>query len=134
MAVGTTTRTSAATSKIATKTREKLSKKKTAIKKDRQSRMEIFQTISDRTGLKRVEVEAVFTEFKELTESHLRKRGSGEIIVPKLGLKIVRKRRRATQSRRMISPLTGSEVVIPAKPARDDVKLIALKTLKEMVI
>lgn len=101
--------------------------------KERQSRAEIFQHIAKETGIKRIDVEAVFDEMAKLIKSHLAKKGSGEIIIPKLGLKIRKVRRKATKQRTMISPLTGTEVVIPSKPARDDVKLVILKPLKEAV-
>ena len=102
--------------------------------KHRQTRMEILQMISDATGLKRVEVESVFTELAKIVKSHMKKQGSGEIMVPKLGLKIRKVRRKPTKKRTMVSPLTGQEVVIPPKPARDDIKLIALKGLKESLL
>ncbi len=102
--------------------------------KDKQTRMEILQNISDLTGLKRVEVEAVFTEFAKLVKAHMKKQGSGEVMIPKLGLKIRKVRRKPTKKRTMVSPLTGKEVVIPPKPARDDIKLIALKGLKEALL
>jgi|GEM_PF-5094643 nucleoid DNA-binding protein len=102
--------------------------------KERQTRVEILQTISDRTGLKRVEVELVFTELADMVKSHMSKKGSGEIMIPKLGLKIRKVRRKPTKKRKMVSPLTGDEVVIPSKPARDDIKLVALKSLKESVL
>ncbi len=120
---------------VATKMEDTSAEKKIRIAaiKDRQTRMEILQMISDKTGLKRVDVESVFSELSQLVKGHLKKRGSGEFMIPKLGLKIKRVRRKPTKKRVMISPLTGQEVVIPAKPARDDIKLIALKTLKESV-
>lgn len=102
--------------------------------KDKQTRIEILQTISEQTGLKRVEVEAVFTEMAKLVKGHMKKQGSGEVMIPKLGLKIRKVRRKPTKKRVMVSPLTGKEVVIPPKPARDDIKLIALKGLKESLI
>lgn len=102
--------------------------------KDKQTRIEILQTISDLTGLKRVEVEAVFTEMAKLVKAHMKKQGSGEIMIPKLGLKIRKVRRKPTKKRVMVSPLTGKEVVIPPKPARDDIKLVALKGLKEALL
>lgn len=101
--------------------------------KERQSRAEIFQHIAMDTNIKRVDVEAVFDSLAKLIKSHLKKQGSGEIILPKLGLKIKKVRRKATKQRKMVSPLTGTEVVIPSKPARDDVKLVVLKSLKEAV-
>lgn len=102
--------------------------------KDRQTRMEILQLISDKTGLKRVEVEAVFTEMAKIVKGHMKKQGSGEVMIPKLGLKIRKVRRKPTKKRTMVSPLTGQEVVIPPKPARDDIKLVALKGLKESLL
>lgn len=111
----------------------KLSLKVKAMK-DKQTRVEILQHISDTTGLKRVEVEAVFTEMAKLVKAHMKKQGSGEIMIPKLGLKIRKVRRKPTKKRVMVSPLTGMEVTIPPKPARDDIKLIALKGLKESLL
>lgn len=122
----------------ARKKSNKIATKKTSLArikavKDKQTRVEILQHISDVTKLKRVEVEAVFTEMAKLVRAHMKKQGSGEIMIPKLGLKIRKVRRKPTKKRVMVSPLTGMEVVIPPKPARDDVKLIALKWLKESV-
>lgn len=119
---------------VATDANAKLSALRVKPMKDKQTRMEILQTISDITNLKRVEVEAVFTEFAKLVKSHMKKNGSGEIMIPKLGLKIRKVRRKPTKKRTMVSPLTGKEVVIPPKPARDDIKLIALKGLKESLL
>ncbi len=101
--------------------------------KERQTRVEILQHISEKTNLKRRDVEAVFTEMANLIKAHLSKKGSGEILLPKLGVKVKRVRRQRTRERKMVSPLTGQEVVIPSKPARDDIKLIALKPLKEAI-
>jgi nucleoid DNA-binding protein len=109
------------------------SKGRTKARKDKQTRVEILQYLSDKTGLKRVEVEAVFDEMAELIKSHMKKQGSGEVMIPKLGLKIRKIRRKPTKKRVMVSPLTGQEVVIASKPARDDIKLIALKPLKEAI-
>lgn len=102
--------------------------------KKRQTRVEILQYISEKTNLKRVEVEAVFTEMANLVKAHLTQKGSGEILLPKLGVKIRKVKRKKTKERKMVSPLTGQEVVIPSKPAREDIKLIALKPLKEVLV
>lgn len=101
--------------------------------KEHQTRVEILQLIADKTNLKRVEVESVFSHMADIVRAHMAQNGSGEIMIPKLGLKIRKVRRKATKKRKMVSPLTGNEVIIPAKPARDDVKLIALKILKTAV-
>jgi nucleoid DNA-binding protein len=100
---------------------------------EKQTRSEIYQAIAEETELKRSQVEAVFSSLSKLVKSHMKKRGSGEVMIPQLGLKLKRVRRNPTKKRKMVSPLTGMEVVIPAKPARDDIKAVALKTLKEAV-
>lgn len=107
---------------------------KTKAIKDKQTRVEILQYLSDKTGLKRVQVEAVFDEMAAVIRAHMKKQGSGEVLIPKLGLKIRKIRRKATKKRVMVSPLTGQEVVIPPKPVRDDIKVIALKPLKEAIL
>jgi nucleoid DNA-binding protein len=99
--------------------------------KARMSRNEIIQTIADETGLKRIDVDLVFDVLADLVKSHMKNRGSGEFMIPKIGVKIKRIRRKATKQRQMLSPLTQQEVIIPPKPARWDVKLIALKLLKD---
>lgn len=100
----------------------------------RQTRIAILQAIAEQTGLKRVEVEAVFTSLARLVEAHMKKAGSGEIIIPKLGLKLRRVSRKPTKKRTTVSPITGKTIEIPAKPARADIKLIALKALKVMLL
>lgn len=107
---------------------------KVSVIKEKQSRLQILQAISDNTGLKRVDVESVFTEMKKIIEGHMKKTGSGEVMIPKLGVKLRRIRRKPTKKRVMVSPLTGQEVVIPSKPARDDIKLVAMKVLKEAIV
>ena len=102
--------------------------------KDKQTRVEILQVISDKTGLKRIEVQAVFSEAAELLKSHMKKGGSGEFTIPMSGIKVRKVRRKPTKKRVMVSPLTGQEVVIPPKPARDDIKVFALKGLKESLL
>lgn len=101
--------------------------------KEKQTRVEILQTIAEKTNLKRVQVESVFVELSNLIKSHMKKKGSGKFQIPFSGVKIVKIRRKATKDRKMVSPLTGQEVLIKSKPARDDVKLIALKSLKDAV-
>ena len=133
-AVKSKTKVASAKKKTEDMSESKMSASRIKAIKDRQTRIEILQTISDTTGLKRVEVEAVFTEMAKLVKAHMKKQGSGEVMIPKMGLKIRKVRRKPTKKRTMVSPLTGQEVVIPPKPARDDIKLIALKGLKESLL
>jgi nucleoid DNA-binding protein len=46
-------------------------------------------------------------------------------------IKVVRKP--ATKSRKGINPFTGEAMIFKAKPARNVVKVLALKALKDMV-
>lgn len=107
-------------------------KKKSAIK-EKQTRIQIFQHIAEETGLTKTQVESVFSTLSEHIGAHMRPRGSGEYTIPMSGIKISRVKKKATRARKMISPLTNQEVVIAAKPARNVIKLRALKVLKETV-
>ena len=123
---------------VAKKTQEvnvkvkKVAKKSTPTYKDKHTRAEILNIISENTNLTKVQVEAVFAELKGIVRGHLKKRGSGEIILPFLGLKLRKVRKKATKARKMVSPLTGTEVEVAAKPAMNAVKVTVLKALKEL--
>lgn len=101
--------------------------------REKQSRTDILKNIADSTQLTKVQVENVFDELKNIMAGHLKKKGSGEFTIPKTGVKILRVKKKASKARLMVSPLTGKEVTIAAKPARNGVKITALKSLKEMV-
>ena len=125
--------------KTADKTKVKVNVKvkkvaaKATVQKDKQTRIEILQSLAEQTNLTRVQVETVFDALNKSIEGHMKKRGSGEFTIPKTGIKLRRIKKKATKARRMVSPLTGQEVTTAAKPARFAIKLAALKTLKEMV-
>lgn len=106
---------------------------KNAVYKDKHTRSQALQLIADNTKLTKKQVEDVFDQLSKLIEGHVKRRGSGEFIVPKVGIKIKRVQKKATKKRTMVSPLTGQEVTINAKPARPAVKLTALKGLQELV-
>lgn len=106
---------------------------KAVVYKDKHTRNEVFHIIAENTKLSKSQIEAVFEELNQVIEGHLKRRGSGEFIIPKIGIKIKRIKKKATKERSMISPLTGNVVTIASKPARLSVKLTALKNLKEAV-
>lgn len=99
----------------------------------RMSRSDIIKTIAHNVGLKQAQVSSVFEELAMLVKNHLDMNGSGEFLVPKLGIKIKRVKRKATKTRSTVSPLIQSRVLIPSKPERWDVKVQALKTLKDII-
>ena len=69
-----------------------------------------------------------------IVQGHIMKRGSGEFRVPELALKINRKTKPATKKRKGRNPSTGEEIMIPAKPKREVVKVTALKALKDIIV
>ena len=67
-----------------------------------------------------------------MIKKDLGKRGPGTFTVPGLmKIKVVRKP--ATKARKGTNPFTGEEMMFKAKPARNVVKVQALKGLKDMV-
>jgi len=109
----------------------KVKKAKLKAIKQKQTRIEILQTISKLTGFSKKATESFFDALNHVLEGHLMPRGSGEITLPGVGIKIKRLRKKATKARTMFSPLAGREVKVAGKPARYVVKLQALKVLKE---
>ncbi len=119
---------------MAIKKSKKTGNQKQILGKEKQTRIEILRSIADNTGLPKVQIESVFAALTDLLHGHMRKRGSGEFTIPVVGIKVRRVKKKATKSRKMVSPLTGQEAVIPGKPARMAVKLTALKPLKSAVL
>jgi nucleoid DNA-binding protein len=95
------------------------------------SKSEILATISEKTGLKRKDVVAVFDTLKDMIERDLTKGPGIFNVVGLMKVKVVRKP--AQPARKGINPFTKEEVMFAAKPARNVVKIQALKTLKELV-
>ncbi len=99
----------------------------------KETKAQLIASIAEETELTKAQVKAVFESLGEHAERHLMKRGSGELTIPNLGVKVRRVRKKATKARMGRNPFTGEEVKIAAKPARNVVKVTALKGLKEMI-
>lgn len=122
---------------------KKKAKKKTAAKKtapakplksykEPMTKSALYMTIAENTGLKKKDVVAVFDELTTLINGHVKKNAAGLFTMPGLmKVKVIRKP--ATKARKGINPFTGEPTVFKAKPARNVVKVLALKALKEMV-
>ena len=96
------------------------------------TKAEIYTQLSEQTGLARKQVAGVFDALSELIGKELGKKGPGLFIVPGLlKLKVVRKP--ATKEKQGINPFTKQPITIKAKPARNVVKAVPLKALKELV-
>jgi nucleoid DNA-binding protein len=93
---------------------------------------EIYTKLASKSGLTKKQVSTVFEALTEMIGGELGKKGPGLFVVPGLlKLKVVRKP--ATKAKQGINPFTKAPMVYKAKPARNVVKALPLKTLKEMV-
>jgi nucleoid DNA-binding protein len=93
---------------------------------------EIFTRLAAKSGLTKKQVASVFDAMTDMIGGELGKKGPGVFVVPGLlKLKVVRKE--ATKAKQGINPFTKQPMIYKAKPARNVVKALALKSLKEMV-
>ncbi len=96
------------------------------------SKTEILAALSAATGLTKQQVGGLFDELTALMGKNLGPEGPGVFAVPGLlQVKVVRKP--ATEERTGINPFTKEAMVFKAKPAKNAVKIIALKGLKDLV-
>jgi nucleoid DNA-binding protein len=113
---------------------KKTAKKKVAAKaaKSPTTKAETFSYIADKTGLTKKDVSAVFDSLNTLIKRDIKRSGPGVYTVPSLmKIKVVRKP--ATKARKGVNPFTGEPMTFKAKPARNVVKVLPLKALKDMV-
>jgi nucleoid DNA-binding protein len=107
-------------------------KAKKATKAKARTKSQVFGELADASELSRKQVACVFDGLAGMIKKDLGKRGPGVFTVPGLmKIKVVRKP--ATKARKGINPFTGEEMMFKAKPARNVVKVLALKNLKDMV-
>ena len=66
--------------------------------RSKQSRLEIFHSLSECTGLPKAHVSSVFSALANLVHAHMCKKGSGEFSIPMVGLKIRRVKKKGDQS------------------------------------
>src|SRR5260370_42230621 len=93
---------------------------------------QLFQELATATGASRKQVAGFFDALNGLITKHLGKKGPGVVTIPGLfKVKLVRKP--ATKEKQGINPFTKQPMTIKAKPARNVVKALPLKALKEAV-
>ncbi|NCF30176.1 MAG: DNA-binding protein [Gammaproteobacteria bacterium] len=93
----------------------------------KQTKAQVVESLADETGLPRSQVRSVLAALSELAKRHMMASGSGEFVVPDVGVKIRRVQRKARTAR---NPITGEPIAVPAKTA---VKATVLKSLKDAV-
>ena len=96
------------------------------------TKSEVLSGIATATELTRKQVACVFDALGKQIAGAVGKKGPGVFAVPGL-LKIMVVHKPATKARKGINPFTGQEAMFKAKPARNVVKIRALKALKDMV-
>ena len=106
-------------------------RKATALK-EAMTKTQLVASLSESTGLPKKDVSAVLDELGILIERHIKKRAVGTFTLPGL-LRINRVRKPPSKARTMISPRTGEEIHVAAKPASTAVKVRVLAGLKRMV-
>jgi len=96
------------------------------------SKSEITNSLVEKTSLTKKEVNAVLDGLAELISGSLGKKGAGVFNLPGLA-KFKVQRKPATKERKGINPFTKEEQIFKAKPARNVVKILPLKALKDQV-
>lgn len=109
-----------------------MAKKKAVAAKKAMTKSEIMTSLAESSGLSKKEIAGVFEDLAQLIAKNLKKSGPGMFTIPGLcKVKVVRKP--ATKARKGINPFTKEETIFKAKPARNVVKILPLKGLKDMV-
>jgi len=97
------------------------------------SKTEVLNALAESTGLSRKDVANVFAQLSELIGKEIGKKGPGAFSVPGL-MKITVTRKPATKAVSKPNPFKPGEMMLQkAKPARNVVKIRALKALKDLV-
>jgi nucleoid DNA-binding protein len=96
------------------------------------TKAEIYNNLSEKTGLGKKEIAGLFDAMADLIAKELGKKGPGQFVIPGLlKLKVVRKP--ATKAKQGINPFTKEPMTVKAKPARNVVKAVPMKALRELV-
>jgi nucleoid DNA-binding protein len=96
------------------------------------TKSEIYNALSQATGLKRKQIADFFEKLQQLVAGHLKQNQGGVFALPGL-LKFRLIHKPAVPAREGRNPFTGEMMMFKAKPARKVVKAQPLKKLKEMV-
>ena len=96
------------------------------------TKTEVINALADSTGLTKQQVNQFFEELTGLIAKNLKEGGPGVFNVPgMLKVKVVRKE--AKPEREGKDPFTGETRMFKAQPAKNVVKVTALKKLKDAV-
>ena len=96
------------------------------------TKTEVINSLADATGLTKQQVNQFFEELTNLIASNLKEGGPGVFNVPGM-LKVKVQRKEAKPEREGKDPFTGETRMFKAQPAKNVVKVTALKKLKDAV-
>lgn len=106
---------------------------KPAVRPKAQTKSEIVAALAEKTGAERKTVALIFDTLQEMIAGDLDKKGPGVFIIPGMvKFKVVNKP--ATPERERRNPQTGEPMTTKAKPARNVVKAVLLKSLKDLAV
>jgi nucleoid DNA-binding protein len=109
-----------------------MDEKTTATSKKPMNKTEVLIALSEATGLTKQQVGGLFDELAKLIGKNLGNEGPGTFAIPGL-MQIKAVHKPATPERKGLNPFTKEETVFKAKPAKNVVKVVPLKGLKELV-
>ena len=96
------------------------------------TKTEMTAALAESTGLTKTQIVSLFDELATLIKKELGEEEAGTINISNL-LKIKVVRKPATPEHKGINPFTKEETIFKAKPAKNVVKLVPLRGLKELV-
>jgi len=96
------------------------------------NKSQLTKMMCDLTGHPRKHIQDMMACLQTIITAHMKKQGPGEFTLPGI-LKMKLKYKPATKARKGINPFTGEPTTFKAKPARNVVKISALKKLKETI-
>ncbi len=96
------------------------------------NKSQIATAVSEMACLSKKDANCMLDSLFEIIAAHLRKKGGpGEFTLPNVAkFRVVNKP--ATKARQGINPFTGESMTFAAKPARNIVKIRALKKIKDI--
>ena len=103
--------------------------------KEKYTKTQILNQISEETELSRKQVASVFDSLETIINGHIKKNGCGEFTLPGL-LKIKTRKIPARKAKKNVpNPFRPGEFMdVAAKPATIRVKILPLKKVKDMAV
>lgn len=98
----------------------------------RMTKTEVVAAVAENSGLTKSQANAALTAINAVVARELGNKGPGEVVLPGL-LKLSVVNKPATPQHEGVNPFTKEPMTYKAKAARKEVKISALKALKDAV-